>query len=213
MSALGGPVNPETMFDILQIARIVLQLGRVNRATRHEDGVTPESDTDHTVMLAAIAGAVASELDDTLDIGLVVTYALLHDFVEYLHGDTDTLGGISAEARAAKEAREAVALDEIRVLTRKLPWVHRMIERYERREDREARFVYVLDKAMPKITHGLNGCVVPIERGYNEASMRAEHAEQLAGLRDSYGDQRVALGLFGLFADYAGMRLLERLHG
>ena len=196
-------MKPEIIIDVLRLAHIVLQLARVNRVTRHEDGITPESDTDHTVMLALIAGAMACEYDDTLDIGLVVTYAVVHDLVEYLHGDTDTLGGLSPEARADKEAREGIALEQLRTLTMGLPWVHRMIERYERKEDREAVFVYVTDKVMPKITHALNRGVVPLERGHGEERMRLDHDTQIAGLRARFPGHDVAFNLFEVASEMA----------
>jgi hypothetical protein len=46
----------------------------------------PESDTDHTVMLALIACALAPIVDARLDVGLVAQYALVHDLVEAYAG-------------------------------------------------------------------------------------------------------------------------------
>jgi hypothetical protein len=66
---------------IVDLGRLVLRFGRTYRITLHDDGTTPESDTDHTVMLALIACALAPTVDTRLDMGLVGQYALVHDLV------------------------------------------------------------------------------------------------------------------------------------
>ncbi len=41
--------------SMVGLARLSLTFGQDNRITYHPDGKTPESDTDHTVMLGIIA--------------------------------------------------------------------------------------------------------------------------------------------------------------
>jgi len=137
----------------LRLARLCLDLGAVSRATRHPDGVTPESDTTHTVMLTAIACSLADDFG--LDAGKVAQLATVHDIVEAHTGDVDTLG-ITPEARAAKERAEAAAAA---VLHREFAgtWLSSTLAEYDAQQSPEARFVRYLDKLMPRLTHTLNG--------------------------------------------------------
>src|SRR3954468_11904498 len=94
---------------VLDLARLVLDFGRVDRITYHPDGVTPESDTDHTVMLALIGCALAERHFPELDRGRIAMHALAHDLPEVYAGDTPTLHAPSAELRQAKRDREDAA--------------------------------------------------------------------------------------------------------
>jgi putative hydrolase of HD superfamily len=137
----------------INIARLALALGRVDRITQHPDGY-PESDTDHTVMLALVAAEMAPA---RLDRGRVLAYALVHDLVEAYAGDTPTLVALDDAGRAAKDAREAAALARIRAELGAESWVVRTIEAFEAQGDPEARWVKHMDKCVPKLTHALNG--------------------------------------------------------
>lgn len=165
--------------DVIALASLALQFGRTNRVTYHEDGKTPESDTDHTVMLGLVACAYAERVNRArlaheqnvfidgshvhsqpvvppLDVGLVAQFSIVHDLVEALCGDTNTLR-ITSAGRLAKEEREQAALVELRQRFATMPWIANTITRYEHLADPEARFIKVLDKVLPKLTHALNG--------------------------------------------------------
>lgn len=86
----------------LNLGRLALLFGRVNRITKHDDGMTLESDTDHTIMLSLLACAFASKYMPDLDIGRVAQFALVHDLVEAYAGDTATFGGISSRLQKRK---------------------------------------------------------------------------------------------------------------
>lgn len=204
--------------SIIQLARLALQFGRTDRITFHEDGRTPESDTDHTVMLGLVACAFAANVNKQrpiaqdqplpLDLGLVAQFALVHDLAEALCGDTNTLN-ISEAGRHDKEVREAAARAEIaRRFSASLPWVPAMLERYERLEDPEARFIKVLDKVLPKITHLLNGGATLQEHGVDLEKLTTVNGSQREKIGQTYGaDQPEAMGL--LLA--AHEELIERL--
>ena len=150
---------------IEELAKLTLAFARVERVTFHEDGVRRETDADHTVMLGIVACAWASASENAspgrvflkLDLGLVAQFALVHDYPEVYSGDTSTFA-ISGADRAAKEAREAIARHHVHErFVDDLPWLPRMIERYERQEDPEARYIKLLDKVLPKFLHAWNG--------------------------------------------------------
>lgn len=137
-----------------RLAAFLLQFSRVERATAHPDGMRPETDSDHTVMLAVIACDLCPE---SLDRGLVAQFAVVHDLVEAYAGDTQTLK-IDDAARANKDAREVAALFRIREEFGVYNWLVQTIQRYEAQSTSEARYVKLLDKVLPKLTHLLNGC-------------------------------------------------------
>ncbi len=189
-------ITAEAMVDA---GRLVLAFGRVNRITYHPDGITPESDTDHTVMLGVIACAVAAQHFPQLDLGLIAQYALVHDLVEAYAGDTPTLQLPTADARTAKRAREHAAYE--RIVTefgRSLPWIPVMIGAYENLALPEARFVKALDKLMPKITHLLNDAIVIRDQGMSRADLTARLDAQVAEMKEYAADFPA---LFDLYAE------------
>ncbi len=147
----------ETSQGLVDIGRLIFQFARTNRVTCHEDGTTPESDTDHTVMLAVCACALAHKLyPDSLDIGRVSQFAIAHDLVEAYAKDIDSFG-ITTEAKEAKEKNEHDAFLRIKgEFGGTFSWVPDTIEHYEALDTREARFVKTVDKIMHKIAHVLN---------------------------------------------------------
>lgn len=174
----------------LHLARIALAFGRVERVTRHEDGVRPETDTDHTVML----GLVACELAPPhLDRARVAAFALVHDLVEVYAGDAQTLV-ISPEARAAKRAREEVAQARLIAELGDGSWLAELLATYEQQREPEARFVRLIDKILPKLTHAFNGCIAaqPLT---DRAGFANAHARQLQQLSEEYPEFPDALAL------------------
>jgi putative hydrolase of HD superfamily len=159
---------------VIALGRLALAFGRVDRITYHEDGVTPESDTDHTVMLGLVACALA---DGTgLDTGMVAQHALVHDLVEAYAGDTATLRALSDGARADKRAREHAAFLRIkREFGATLSWLPDTLGDYEAQISAEARFVRAVDKLMPKITHIANECATLRAQGMGPVELAARY--------------------------------------
>lgn len=188
---------------IISLARLTSRFALVDRVTFLEDGTTPESDTDHTVMLGLIACAVAAELDSSLDVGTIAQYALIHDLVEAYAGDTNTFGGITDDILREKEEREHAALLRIEAELAHLPWVARTIRAYESLEDREARFIKTLDKMMPKLTRLVNARYDTTAEAF-ETHVTAQREKIL----NSYAhDQEIAIALF----DHLAARALAAL--
>lgn len=187
----------ELVPKIIELGRLCLQFGRVNRVTYHEDGERLETDTDHTVMLGIMGCAFAERYAPHLDRGLVAQFAFVHDFVEVYAGDTNTMN-ITAERQAAKAAREAEALAKLRALfAGVLPWLHETIEQYDSLSTPEARFVKSLDKVLPKVTHILNRGAALREHGIEPSAIDPVNSKQLVKIRASYGaDQPKVLELY-----------------
>ncbi|MEI7819060.1 MAG: HD domain-containing protein [bacterium] len=187
---------------VVELGQLALLFGRTNRATYYEDGVTLESDTDHTTMLAMIACAFAARFIPRLDIGKVAQFSLVHDLVEAYAGDTPTLR-ISEDQRKAKDAREAEALKKIdSQFAKSLPWIPSTIEEYESLETPEARYVKAIDKVMPKITHALNNSHLIKETGINLDELKENHIHQRESMLSSYAhDQPEVIELHKLLAE------------
>lgn len=142
---------------IEELASLVLDFGKVDRITAHQDGVFPESDTDHTVMLGVIGVSLAKRLYNDLDLGLIAQFALVHDLVEVYAGDMPTLVDVNHGFLQEKEERERSALNRIKnEFGEDFSWAYETIEKYEAMDTKEARFVKTLDKILPKVTVILN---------------------------------------------------------
>jgi hypothetical protein len=107
-----------------------------------------ENDAEHSFSLGLVAMCLAPLVDETLDTGLIAKYALIHDLPEIYSGDISVYADaatLASKPQLEKEAREKMAAD----FGDSLPWLIDAIERYERLEDGESRFVYALDKMLP----------------------------------------------------------------
>ena len=170
------------------MGELIFKFAKVNRVTYLDEGVTPESDTDHTVMLSVCACALAEKIyKDTLDLGKVAQYAIVHDLVEAYAGDTDSFG-ITEEGRAAKAKREEEAYHMIcQKFDTVFPWIGEIIGSYERMETKEARFVKTVDKAMHKISHILNKGAYFKKRGLSEEEMWRDYTILVRTAEQKYG--------------------------
>lgn len=174
----------------LTLAQIALAFGRVERVTRHEDGVRPETDTDHTVML----GLVACELAPPhIDRAKVAAFALVHDLVEVYAGDTQTLV-ITPEGAADKRAREEVARTRLVAELGGGSWLADLLATYEQQREPEARFVRLMDKVLPKLTHAFNGCAAARSLT-DRAGFIGAHVRQFQKLQEEYPEFSEALSL------------------
>lgn len=175
-------LEPHRMRHATHLAKLALAFGQTYRATVHPTGEA-ESDTDHTVMLGWIACELAPQ---GLSLGLVARMALVHDMPEVYSGDTQTLV-IDAEGKAAKRAREMSA--RLR-LERELGTHSQLVNDlrvYEAQVLPEARYIRLLDKVLPKLTHMLSACTAA-RKLTDRAGFVASHVAQLEELREEYPD-------------------------
>lgn len=202
-------IEPSSVKALMDLANLSLAFGRVDRATCHPDGTTPESDTDHTVMLGLVACAFAERFAPELDRGMVAQFALVHDLVEAYAGDTPTAYIMSDADHAGKEEREALALARIREeFDAELPWIGETIDAYESLATPEARFVKVMDKTLPKMVNIFNEGVTFKRQGNDRTSGQAFLDHQHAKIREGYGsDQGAAMA----FLDRVGEEMMRAI--
>lgn len=174
-----------------RVAALALAFGRVTRATRHEDGVRPESDAEHAVMLGLLACPIAVGMG--MRSGRAAEYALVHDLAEAYCGDTNSFD-IGPAAAARKAEVEAAAIARLRADFADVPWLLRRVAEYEAQDEPEARLVRYLDKVTPKLTHRLNGAAAIREMGKSFDDFRRAHRAQGAMLRERYPELAERIG-------------------
>jgi len=198
---------------LIALANYSMQFSRVERITFHPDGVRPETDSDHTVMLQLLATTAAIELNGAepevwdlplLDVPKVTRFALVHDLVEGYAGDTPSYR-IDDAAAEEKDAREARALARIEHRFHDVAsWMVDAIKAYEAQEVPEARFVRLMDKMLPKVTHTLNYGVTVRHQGDDAEGLREALTLQRAKLLAEYPEfEQLFVLLFDDLADRA----------
>lgn len=139
------------MFDLQKIFAYLhfldefRKIKRVMYATGEE---RMENDMEHSYQLTMVAWYIMDAYGLTLDKDLVMRYCLVHDLVEVYAGDT-YIYSQDAEHIGSKTEREREALARIREELGEFPDMVESIEQYEQKEDKEALFVYALDKIVP----------------------------------------------------------------
>jgi putative hydrolase of HD superfamily len=181
------PSKEEYRDGLVAIGKLVFDFAKVYRVTYHDDGHTPESDTDHTVMLSVVACSLAEAFyKEELDRGLVAQFAIVHDLVEVYAGDVNSFG-LTKEGKVEKEHREKRALYMIEdAFVNVYPWIPRTIREYERLDTKEARFVKSVDKMMAKITHILNKGKAYKEKRISKEEVERELAKQIETMQTTY---------------------------
>jgi len=135
---------------LLAFAEVVTQMGRIERHYEFPGTSRKENDMEHSFHLAVLAWYLVDSLSLDLDLGKVLRYALAHDFVEVHAGDTYIYSEDQVHLDN-KQERETAAAQRLAKDFPEFGGLHEAIEEYERRDSREARFVYALDKLTPVI--------------------------------------------------------------
>ena len=180
----------------IDLGGFLIEFASVMRATHLDPQGTPESDSDHTVMLSVIACAVAARMHPEYNLGKIAQYALVHDLVEVYAGDVNTIN-FHAVDQKAKINSERDALQKIKArFGMQFAWIHQTIEAYESLQDPEARFVKTLDKVMPAITQHYSGSKIVNEKFDDPAAFEASMTAINKNMEGSYAhDQAFALEL------------------
>lgn len=140
----------EYLQQALKFSDMLNRFCLVERMVLVNGGERRENDIEHSYQLAMLAWYIIDSRKLDLDVDLVLKYALVHDLVEVYAGDTYTYSA-DAENIASKGVREEAALKHLHQEFLEFPDLFEYIERYEKKSDRESRFVYALDKIHPII--------------------------------------------------------------
>lgn len=159
---------------LLALGKIATGFARVQRMPRYPDGAR-ETDAEHSYHLALSAVELAATFLPDLNTGLVAQFSLVHDLPELYTGDVSTFN-ISESDRTKKEQAEEASLK--RLLHELPPHTAALLERYEKQEDAEARFVRFVDKVMPPIINLVAEGATTLKEDYDIESLSALHEIQ-----------------------------------
>lgn len=127
---------------------------KIERAIYVKGDSRKENDSEHSYQLVMFAWYLISSYKLDFDLDLIIKYALVHDLVEVYAGDTFAFDD---HGKKGKQEREAKSLKRLRLELLEFEEIFPLIEGYEHREDKEAKFVYALDKILPIFNIYLDG--------------------------------------------------------
>jgi len=141
---------------LLRFTQLIHRFLKIERVPFAAGTDRRENDVEHSYQLALTAWYLNNKHGLGMDTEKLLKYALAHDLVEIYAGDTPAFT-TDLELRTTKQAREADGAVELARNYPDFPEVHTTIAAYERRADREATFVYALDKILPVMNTYLDG--------------------------------------------------------
>lgn len=141
-------MSSSKLTQLLDFSKVVNQLQEVKRVIRKPGTEERENDVEHSYHLAMLAWYIADSNNLLLDRGLLLTYALIHDFVEVYAGDT-YIYSKNKEDHDSKKGREEASRLRLEKEFPEFTEFHKSILEYEKRESEESKFIYVLDKLHP----------------------------------------------------------------
>jgi|TARA_Y100000310_G_scaffold342833_1_gene447771 putative hydrolase of HD superfamily len=139
----------------INFIKLTTDFSKVERQVLYPERKQLENDAEHSFQLAIAAWYLIDSRNLDLNKDLILKYALVHDFPEVYAGDTF----IYADKKILdqKEKREEEARKRLKKELAEFADIHDYIGKYEKREDKESRFVYALDKVIPIINIYLDG--------------------------------------------------------
>ena len=175
-----------TLKDVFGFVSLLQRFQQIKRAYYATDEDRAQNDAEHSFGLAMLAWYVVRLLKlEELDLSLILSYALVHDFIELVAGDTDPYNPMKVATKSVRE-------NEARVwLIRELPEftdLHHLLNEYEDGRTPEAQFVRALDKIIPVIEIAFDEGRSWKERGQTLEMLRAikspkvEHSPIVSGL-------------------------------
>jgi 5'-deoxynucleotidase YfbR-like HD superfamily hydrolase len=105
-----------------------------------------DNDVEHSFRVAMLCWMIIEEYKLKLDLNKIIRYALVHDFVEVYAGDVSIYAKTGHDKKHEKEQK---ALKKLRKNFLNLKSIWDLIDSYEKKEDNESRFVYVIEKLEP----------------------------------------------------------------
>lgn len=161
----------------------------VERVAHAPDLKRRENDVEHSYFLSMLCWYIVDVLELPLDKDLVLKYALVHDFVEVYAGDTYFM---DPEGLRTKHEREEQARLRIQREFPEFMDMHAFIAGYEAKDDKEARFVYAVDKLIPLITNYL-------QKGHTWRKHDVGKEDLYALKRQKIGDEQAVRDLLEQF--------------
>ncbi len=162
--------------EVIRLSELLAEMAEIKRGTKLPSGEF-EPDSHHSFSLALIAYHICTSENIQVDIHKVVLFALVHDLLEIITGDEDTLHATEADLHA-KHQREESALQEFDGMFSAYPELKQAMYEYEKLDTPEAAAVYVPDKACTTWTHHADKAAYANDRGITIGSQVDAWAER-----------------------------------
>ena len=153
--------------QLFAFTRMIAELREVKRLTKYTTSDVYENDVEHSYHLAMVCRYILEQHPEYgYDLDKVLKYALVHDIVEVYAGDTNPFWGQDNERIMTKHDRELTSLQRLEDEFPELDSIRRYVHDYEHKSDKEAVFVYAIDKLVPEMS------IIPDEwRVYQELNL------------------------------------------
>jgi putative hydrolase of HD superfamily len=140
--------------NVLEFTKFLNKFHEIER-TVYATKTRQENDSEHSFQLAMLSWFMNDSASLNLDTSLLIKYALIHDLVEVYAGDT-YFYSTENNHQEIKHDKEEIARLQIQKEFPSFIQLHSYIEEYEKGDNRESNFIYVLDKIHPVIMIYLN---------------------------------------------------------
>ncbi len=145
----------EHLTKLLNFVKLINDFKNIERDIPQSIDFKRENDVEHSYQLAMVSWYLTMVNDNRLDINKILKYALVHDLLEVYAGDTPlyTADEDYLHNKKDREVKAVLKLNETFVDFKDL---HVWINKYEKKNDDESKFVYAVDKLLPILSIYLN---------------------------------------------------------
>ena len=147
---------PFSFDSVLNFTDLLHKFRAIERVLLMNNNDRNENDVEHSFSVALLGWYINDTQHLGLNVEKILKYALIHDLVEVHAGDTFFYQKDS-KAIADKKHREEKAAKQLQKEFPEFPELHNLIAAYEKREDKESKFIYALDKVEPILSIYLDG--------------------------------------------------------
>ncbi len=135
---------------ILEFQKLLKKFNQIYRdcGSLHKD-THFDNDVEHSYRVAMLCWMIADEYKLKLDTNKIVKYALVHDLVEVYAGDVSLYKHKNSNTQKNKEVKEHKSLLRLKKEFPKQKSFWKFIDEYEKRKDKESKFVYLIEKLEP----------------------------------------------------------------
>ena len=143
---------------LLNFVKFTIDFKKIKRDIPQSSSFIKENDSEHSYQLAMTSWYLANIEKSNMDIETILKYSLIHDLPEIYAGDTP-LYTLNTDYFNSKKNREEKSTLKIKNAFPNFVDLNLWLEKYEKREDEESKFVYAVDKLLPIIA-------IYLDKGY-----------------------------------------------
>lgn len=160
--------------DVIKISNLINKLSQIKR-TLYLPNETPErfeNVAEHTLQLAMVSWYLITTQKLDFDIDKVLKYSLVHDLLEIYTDDFDAFMFVNDPSFTERKVEmEKHAMSKLSQELGEKSDIFVTLRDYEHKTDKEAKFVYCVDKLLPKINL-YNGGRTPKDTGTSRETSR-----------------------------------------